>query len=68
LGVSPGPDAPPLIGGAGRRAPAPPPPGRTWVRVCRLEGGEIVEAAGVWDRLDFVEQLGLGAPPAPTAS
>jgi hypothetical protein len=33
----------------------------------RLVGGKIVELSALWDRLDFVEQLGLGAAPAPSA-
>ncbi len=34
----------------------------------RLAGGKIVEASATWDRADFMEQLGLGAEPAPSSS
>ncbi|PKB71632.1 MAG: hypothetical protein BZY87_04525 [SAR202 cluster bacterium Io17-Chloro-G6] len=32
----------------------------------RLADRKIVETSAVWDRFDFVEQLGLGTTPAPT--
>jgi predicted ester cyclase len=32
--------------------------------VYRLAGGKIVEVAAVWDRLGFLEQLGLASTPA----
>jgi len=33
----------------------------------RLAGDKIVEISALWDRLDFVEQLGLGTAPAPSS-
>jgi predicted ester cyclase len=34
----------------------------------RLVDGKIVEISALWDRLDFVEQLGLGSAPAPSSA
>jgi predicted ester cyclase len=33
----------------------------------RLAGGKIVETSALWDRLDFVEQLGLGSASPPSS-